>query len=594
MTGPVPASASTPSLRPGQPACRFCGTPLDPHQAARGGICDAPHCETRRVQEAGRHVFHRDWYDYVERQRSAVQAAANELAAAARELGGEPERVAYGVVPRLERPVVALPGARRARFAAHLETVIGEAFAGDPPLPSAADLERRETAERPEHPLIGATCATCGGACCMIGGVRHAFLDADTIRLHRRRHLGASADDVRAHYLGRLPGRSVEHSCVYHGPQGCVLSRDERADICNRYHCNPQMHLLTRFRDMGTSRAVILAQEDGTGRALATYDSERGWRPFAMPETSASEPAPDGRAAAAALAQVPQHLPAEGGSVPAAAPVCAWCGIPIGRHKAVTTRSCGRPACESRRTAEVSARVEHRRHEQQLALVAAMEKAWAPQLDGAAAALGAARGSLVVGVVPRQDTAIMPLPPPRRAAFEAHLAAVAAEGFAIARPEDHWSPDSAADQGMPETGLAVAACSTCQGWCCRMGAPQMAFLTARDVCRYRLTAPSPTAEGFVTRYLALLPAASVADACVFQGRAGCTVPRSERSHICNGHHCTGLRALLQSWDRAGPGAAAAIIAEEDEMPRALGLYDQGGGWRMAIRPENLSGDPPPG
>ncbi len=120
------ASARPP--RPGQPACRFCATPLGPHQAVRG-ICGAPHCETRRVQEASRHVFHRDWYDHVERQRSAVQASARAVAAAARELGGEPERIAYGVVPRLDRPVVRLPAARRARFAAHLETVIGEAFA---------------------------------------------------------------------------------------------------------------------------------------------------------------------------------------------------------------------------------------------------------------------------------------------------------------------------------------------------------------------------------------------------------------------------------------------------------------------------------
>jgi hypothetical protein len=232
-----------------------------------------------------------------------------------------------------------------------------------------------------------------------------------------------------------------------------------------------------------------------------------------------------------------------------------------------------------------------------MALVAAMEEAWAAQLDDAAAALGltpgTGRSSLVVGVVPRQDMAVLPLPPARRAAFEAHLAAVAAEGFAIDRPESHWSPDSAADRGTPEAGVAVAACSTCQGWCCRHGGPQMAFLTARDVCRYRLTAPAPTPEGFVARYLALLPPASVADACVFQGREGCVVPRTERSHICNSHHCTGLRALLQSWERAGPGAAAAIIAEEDEAPRALGLYDDRSGWRMAIRPEELSGDPPP-
>ncbi len=329
----------------------------------------------------------------------------------------------------------------------------------------------------------------------MIGGVRHAFLEADTIRLYRRRHPGATPDDVRARYLGRVPRHTVEHSCVYHGERGCVLERDERADICNRYHCNPQMQLLGRWRDMAADKAVILAEEDGAGPRLATYDTERGWRPCAetaAAETAAAE-AHDGgrRAVAAALAQVPPHLSGEGDRAPdrapAAAPAaCAWCGIPIGRHKAVTTRSCGRPACESRRMAEVSARVEHRQHEQQLALVAALETAWAPQLDAAAGALGVGRDALVVGVVPRQDAPVLPLPAARRAAFAAHLAAIAAEGFAIDRPGEYWSPESATDRAAPETGLAIAACSTCQGSCCRLGGPQMAFLTARDVCRYRL------------------------------------------------------------------------------------------------------------
>jgi hypothetical protein len=440
----------------------------------------------------------------------------------------------------------------------------------------------------------------------MLGSVRHAFLDAETIRLYRQRHPGATAADVRAHYLGRIPARSVEHSCVYHGERGCVLSRDERADICNRYHCNPQMHLLARFREMGTDRAVIIAEEDGAGRGLATFEPERGWRPFAAPVgsdaasgaarglRSGDSSGPGGRAAAAALAQVPPHLSGEAGPVPPALPACAWCGIPIDRHKAVTTRSCGRPACEGRRVAEVAARVEQRQHEQQRALVAAMGRAWAPQLDAAAAALGIGRDALVVGVVPRQEAPVLPLPAPRRAALEAHLAAIAAEGFAIARPEDHWSPGDAAGRAAPETGLAVAACSTCQGSCCRLGGAQMAFLTARDVCRYRLTEPAPTAEGFVARYLGFLPEASVADACAYQGATGCTVPRAERSNICNSHHCTGLRALLASWNEAGAGAAAAIIAEDDGTPRALGVYDDRAGWRVMARApaDGLAADQP--
>lgn len=570
MTG-SPGGADA-RLRPGQPGCRFCGATLDPHQAVRG-VCADRHCEMQRVQEAARAVFHRNWEDYVARQRQGIERSAADVALAARQLGGSPETIAIGVVPRQDSPVVPLPDDRRAGFAAHLDKIIAEAFAAGEP---DVDPPRREADEAAEHPLISATCASCQGKCCFLGNLRHAFLTVDAVQLYRLRHPEAASDEIKAHYLARLPDEHVRHSCVYHGGRGCVLPRRERADICNRYHCNPQADLLRRFKAMPATRAIIVADEDDVAPAVGLYDVAEGWRPLRAGDPVSLElgpPEPDeiARTLDVAMAQVPPDLAPEPGSVPPPPPACAWCGRPIDRHRAATTRCCGRPACERRRIVDIAATVERQQHDRHIALMERAEATSAPELDRAAARLGVAREALLVGVVPYQGRPVEPLPTERRAAFEAHLRRIAAEGFAAPRPEDHWSPDEDGRHDEAEPALVVAACSTCQGSCCRLGEAQMAFLTLRDVCRYRLTNPSPSPEGFVARYLDRLPAKSVPEACVFQSSAGCTVPRAERAGICNSFRCMGLHMMVQAWNRGA--RAAAIVAHDDGEARAIGIYD---------------------
>ncbi len=246
-------------------------------------------------------------------------------------------------------------------------------------------------------------------------------------------------------------------------------------------------------------------------RSASTTLAE-GWRPLrqrdGFPGLAPGGPAPDeiARVLAAAMAQVPPELPPEPCSVPPPPPACGWCARPIDRHKAATTRCCGRPACEQRRVADIAATVERQQHDRHLALVERVKAAAAVDLERAAAALGVAPAALLVGVVPYQGDAVVPLPPERRAAFEAHLRGIATDGFAVPTPEDYASPDGGTRHAEPEPGLVVAACSTCQGACCGLGGPQMAFLTLRDVCRYRLTDPAPDPEAFVARYLGRLPA----------------------------------------------------------------------------------------
>lgn len=99
-------------------------------------------------------------------------------------------------------------------------------------LPAPATLQ--------EQPLFQQGCTACRGNCCHQGD-DHAFLSIATIRRYRAVHPDASAEEIINAYLDRLPGRSMERSCVFHGEQGCQLPTAMRSDICNRYLC-PSLH----------------------------------------------------------------------------------------------------------------------------------------------------------------------------------------------------------------------------------------------------------------------------------------------------------------------------------------------------------------
>lgn len=304
MTGR--AVAATSPHRSGAPECRSCGAPIGPDRAMRGS-CGAAVCEARLAEKAARAEFQRGWQDHVAVQRRGIERAATGIAAAVHRLGRPPEEIAFGVVPRQVARLVQLSESRRAAFAAHLQRIVSAAFASGEPV---VDLGRREACERDEEPLADAACATCGGRCCMLGGGTHAFLTVEAIQLHRARNPEATGEQIVAHYLSRLPDASVEHSCVYHGARGCVLPRRERADVCNRYHCNPQSDLLRRFRGMSAGAAVIVADDGETEPAVAVFD-HAGWRPQRSAPGEAIPPERLGQTVAAALGQMPAELTAE-------------------------------------------------------------------------------------------------------------------------------------------------------------------------------------------------------------------------------------------------------------------------------------------
>ncbi len=195
----------------------------------------------------------------------------------------------------------------------------------------------------------------------------------------------------------------------------------------------------------------------------------------------------------------------------------------------------------------------------------------------AAAALGIARPQdHVLFVVPRYDQPVVDLPPRRKAKFRAHLsraAAAAARGKPESVPPPE-GPSELAPAGQEEAALPAAesellgrACAACRGFCCRHGRDH-AFLGGAHMARYLTAHPEATPEQAVGAYLAHLPKQSFEDACVYQGRDGCTLPRGLRADLCNSYECAGLRAYRRALARHGPKPGCAVAREDNRIVRS--------------------------
>lgn len=86
-------------------------------------------------------------------------------------------------------------------------------------------------------PLLAAACGGCRGNCCRTGLENNAFIDRYTFNKVKSRNPHLSEADIVGRYLGFLPSRSQQGSCLYHSEQGCTLPREFRADICNQFYC---------------------------------------------------------------------------------------------------------------------------------------------------------------------------------------------------------------------------------------------------------------------------------------------------------------------------------------------------------------------
>ena len=284
------------------------GDQVCPHCAALMAE-GSPHCTARacayaHAQAEARGFYKQDWNTLVQHQHDGVRRAGGAVLTAAQRLGLAPEQMIAGVVPRQERPVVALPDERRAAYVAHLEWVVEQSFTLGAPAPAQA---RRPQIDVDEAPLTGMACAACQGFCCTLGGETHAFQTRETIDHFRRLNPDLGAEEIVAHYLAQIPESSVEHSCVFHGPLGCVLPRPERAEICNVHQCSMKRLFKQQLDQTGVDRTAWIGHSPDGGIGIGIVDADGAYQP--VTDRGDADEAALETARNAILKHLPQKMP---------------------------------------------------------------------------------------------------------------------------------------------------------------------------------------------------------------------------------------------------------------------------------------------
>jgi hypothetical protein len=236
-------------------SCRHCGQPITALQQRQAGICGAAACRHRaaraRLQRLAQTVGH-----------AALQAATTHLQ-------DEPATLLW--LQDFDTRLTPVTAARRAAHRAHLDSLLEQPAGADiQPLAPAAAASTLGAQE-------GRLCAQCGGRCCSHGGQRHAFITLPQLLRWQRAEPGRSLPDAVGYFMERLPPGHVAASCLYHGPQGCALPREHRADVCNAHTCDALDRVQATLRDAPQAAfvAVTLSGDDAVRSALVQAEATR-------------------------------------------------------------------------------------------------------------------------------------------------------------------------------------------------------------------------------------------------------------------------------------------------------------------------------
>lgn len=156
----------------------------------------------------------------------------------------------------------------REGFLAYLEGAVADELSPNVPQDTEVRVvkinveEPKGLSEAPE-PSELAFCHTCAGSCCRQGFANMAFIRPHILERTKNLLGLPSLASTIEHYVNLIPDLHVGGSCFYHGPNGCVVPREQRSDVCNRYKC----HALKRYQNFLTpaneEANVLLFNTDG-------------------------------------------------------------------------------------------------------------------------------------------------------------------------------------------------------------------------------------------------------------------------------------------------------------------------------------------
>jgi hypothetical protein len=155
--------------------------------------------------------------------------------------------------------------------------------------------------------------------------------------------------------------------------------------------------------------------------------------------------------------------------------------------------------------------------------------------------------SIPLGVLPSNERRLTNLPAGRYRAFRDYLTDSISRAAVMRYGPTGPTAQEEAEEALPdctpgETAMLAQACTLCRGACCVAGGHH-AFLQPGEILRYMLAHPNKRPRHILADYLGYLVPKTFEGACVYQGLAGCTLPRSMRASLCNAHYCRPLCEL---------------------------------------------------
>ncbi|MCF7699911.1 hypothetical protein [Loktanella sp. M215] len=255
---------------------------------------------------------------------------------------------------------------------------------------------------------------------------------------------------------------------------------------------------------------------------------------------------------------------------------CPSCDAPLTMAQRDVTGHCGTPHCARRHGATVARATALRQQARDDARAATIA---APLRAAAARAVGTADAEVQIVRLPYQNEPVTPLPEATRTAFLTALRSVV-EAACASAPDQAQDDAEVAD--IPASGvdadrdarIGAAACTACQGRCCRLGLHEHAFLRERDIARRVRLHPDLTPAAIMAHYTAALPALSSDGSCVYHGATGCVLSRDWRSDTCNAYRCPSLSALVRD-NATGKGQAFLFVALNADQAQVMAYRDGG-------------------
>lgn len=256
-------------LRRQQKLCKVCGRPLALSELPTR-LCAALDCQRVGLAEFSRQV--------AERRQTRTKALIEQEVAEAIQLRdrvmgnfglSQPEVFPLVVIPAFTAKLVSLPTQRRRTFREHLMALIDQSALPPEPISKQEKVPPVVSDPTPEaRAVLGMACSCCKGRCCE-GGGDHAYLKVETIRRYRAEHPDQRPRDVLGAYLSRVGRRSYQGSCIFHQRDGCALSRDMRADLCNQHYCKALLEFRQTLPPTGAIGAFFVAADYGELQAAA-------------------------------------------------------------------------------------------------------------------------------------------------------------------------------------------------------------------------------------------------------------------------------------------------------------------------------------